>query len=188
MPPSNATLEELAQWEKEFNEAMTAEREGAETEYDEAIKTQFSGLDQEFGLPNEGLKVDGDGMPVMGLYKFGERRPPFFVPPPLLSYVEEENPHLKDGNASLQAAKEFLNSGGSLSEVALMLEAAIQQKDLGEGGYEAWILLGEVRSMDEREELGMQALREGVRIASEQGGAGGVGMLVSGASSLSGKA
>lgn len=32
--------------------------------------------------------------------------------------------------------------------------------------------------MDEREELGMLALREGVRIAKEQGGAGGVGMLV----------
>jgi peroxin-5 len=58
------------------------------------------------------------------------------------------------------------------------LEAAIQKKELGEGGYEAWILLGEVRSMDEREELGMLALREGVRIAKEQGGAGGVGMLV----------
>ena len=59
-----------------------------------------------------------------------------------------------------------------------MLEAAIQNKDFGEGGYEAWILLGEVRSMDEREELGMLALREGVRVASENGGAGGVGMLV----------
>jgi peroxin-5 len=85
---------------------------------------------------------------------------------------------MRDPNSSLAAAKELLNSGGSLSEVALMLEAAIQNKDLGEGGYEAWILLGEVRSMDEREELGMLALREGVRIASEQGGAGGVGMLV----------
>jgi peroxin-5 len=86
---------------------------------------------------------------------------------------------LKDGNGSLQAAKDRLEAGDSLSEVALMLEAAIQEKDMGEGGYEAWVLLGEVRSMDEREELGMLALKEGVRIASEQGGAGGVGMLVS---------
>lgn len=85
---------------------------------------------------------------------------------------------MKDDTSSLQAAKDLLNAGGSLSEVALMLEAAIQNKDTGEGGYEAWVLLGEVRSMDEREELGMIALREGVRIASEQGGSGGVGMLV----------
>lgn len=74
----------------------------------------------------------------------------------------------------------MLEAGGSLGEVAQLLEAAIQKKELGEGGYEAWILLGEVRSMDEREELGMLALREGVRIAKEQGGAGGVGMLVCG--------
>jgi peroxin-5 len=100
----------------------------------------------------------------------------------LITILEEQNSHLKDGNGSLQAAKDLLEAGGSLSEVALMLEAAIQQKDMGEGGYEAWVLLGEVRSMDEREELGMLALREGVRIASEQGGAGGVGMLVSRAS------
>jgi len=59
-----------------------------------------------------------------------------------------------------------------------MLEAAIQSNDTGEGGYEAWILLGEVRSMDEREELGMLALREGVRVATERGDANGVGMLV----------
>jgi peroxin-5 len=92
--------------------------------------------------------------------------------------IEQENSHVNDDASSLQAAKDLLNSGGSLSDVALMLEAAIQKKDTGEGGYEAWILLGEVRSMDEREELGMLALREGVRIATEHGDPGGVGMLV----------
>ena len=66
----------------------------------------------------------------------------------------------------------------SLSEVARMFEAAIQKGDLGEGGHEAWILLGEVRGMDEREDLGLAALREGVQIANENGGAGGVGLLV----------
>jgi hypothetical protein len=73
VPPSNATLEEMAEWEKEFNEAMTAEREDADLEYDEAIKTQFVGLDREFGLPNEELKVDEEGMPIIGLYQFGEQ-------------------------------------------------------------------------------------------------------------------
>ena len=59
-----------------------------------------------------------------------------------------------------------------------MLEAAIQQGDLGEGGYEAWILLGETRNMDEREEAGMKALAQGVKRA-EEAGAQGAGMLVS---------
>ena len=58
-----------------------------------------------------------------------------------------------------------------------MLEAAIQKGELGEGGYEAWILLGEARNMDEREDTGIKALIEGVRRAKEAG-ANGVGMLV----------
>ena len=71
----------------------------------------------------------------------------------------------------------MLEQNESLSEVALLLEAAIQKGDLGEGGYEAWILLGETRNMDEREEAGMKALTEGVRLAQEAGAAG-AGMLV----------
>jgi hypothetical protein len=38
----------------------------------------------------------------------------------------------------------------------------LQQGELGEGGYEAWVLLGEVRGMDERESEGLVALQEGV--------------------------
>jgi peroxin-5 len=72
----------------------------------------------------------------------------------------------------------MLDQNGSLSDAALLLEAAIQKGDLGEGGYEAWILLGETRNMDEREELGMRALVEGVKRA-EAAGAAGVGQLVS---------
>ncbi len=71
----------------------------------------------------------------------------------------------------------MLEQNAPLSEVALLLEAAIQKGELGEGGYEAWILLGETRNMDEREEAGMKALTEGVRLAEEAGVAG-VGMLV----------
>jgi hypothetical protein len=71
----------------------------------------------------------------------------------------------------------MLEQNAALSEVALLLEAAIQKGELGEGGYEAWILLGETRNMDEREEAGMKALTEGVRLA-EAAGAAGAGMLV----------
>lgn len=59
-----------------------------------------------------------------------------------------------------------------------MLEAAIQKEDLGEGGYESWVLLGETRNMDEREDAGMRALLQGVKRAEESGKAG-AGMLVS---------
>jgi peroxin-5 len=77
----------------------------------------------------------------------------------------------------LARAKQLLDQNGSLTEAALLLEAAIQQGELGEGGYESWILLGETRSMDEREEAGMKALTEGVRRAREAG-QNGEGMLV----------
>lgn len=72
----------------------------------------------------------------------------------------------------------MLAQNGSLSEAARLIEAAIQKGDLGAGGFEAWILLGETRSMDEREEAAMRALREGVRIAEAAGGKG-EGMVVS---------
>jgi len=94
---------------------------------------------------------------------------------------EEQNNKYLDPSSSrslLGEAKQLLDNNGSLSEAALMLEAAIQQGELGEGGYEAWILLGETRNMDEREEAGMRALLHGVEKAQEAGSAG-AGMLVS---------
>lgn len=69
----------------------------------------------------------------------------------------------------LERAKELLAANGSLSEAALLLEAAIQKNDLGKGGYEAWILLGETHSMDEREEAAIKALQAGVTIAEQVG-------------------
>lgn len=75
-------------------------------------------------------------------------------------------------------AKSTLKSNGSLTEAALCLEAAIQDGQLGEGGYEAWILLGDTRSMDEREDNAIRALKEGARLA-EQAGAPGTGLMVS---------
>ncbi len=97
-----------------------------------------------------------------------------------MSILEKENKYLNPSASTssyLIDAKALLDAGGSLTEAALMFEAAIQKGDLGEGGYEAWILLGEVRNMDEREEPGMRALMEGVKRA-EAVGAAGEGMLV----------
>ena len=94
--------------------------------------------------------------------------------------TEKDNQYLDPSHSrsSLQQAKDLLAQNGSLSEAALLLEAAIQHGDLGAGGYEAWILLGETRSMDERDDAAMRALNEGVKRA-EAAGAAGQGMLVS---------
>ncbi len=93
--------------------------------------------------------------------------------------TEKDNKYLdpSQSRSSLQEAKDLLARNGSLSEAALLLEAAIQNSDLGEGGYEAWILLGETRSMDERDDVAMPALMEGIKRA-EAAGAAGAGMLV----------
>ena len=98
----------------------------------------------------------------------------------LRTKIEQNNQFLAEvtGRTLLERAKALLNGNGSLSEAALMLEAAIQKGESGEGGYDAWILLGEARNMDEREDMGIKALTEGVRRAKEAG-ANGVGMLVS---------
>ncbi|EEB88629.1 hypothetical protein MPER_13444, partial [Moniliophthora perniciosa FA553] len=113
-------------------------------------------------LGDKSLKFGDDGLPILEPYTF-----------------EADNKFMDPSTSSgsmLAQAKALLEQNGSLSEAALLLEAAIQKGDLGEGGYEAWILLGETRNMDEREELGMRALAEGVKRA-EAAGAQGAGMM-----------
>ncbi|CAE7077572.1 unnamed protein product, partial [Rhizoctonia solani] len=132
--------------------------EAAEAEYAEAMKQMWEGglgdYGQDAGFANigdGGVIFDGNGVPALEQYRFNET-----------------NPHLKEGSDSrslLDAAKEILahpSGTGSLREAGLLLEAAIQKGQLGEGGYESWVLLGEVRGMDEREAEGLIALREGV--------------------------
>ncbi|KAI0266835.1 peroxisome targeting signal receptor [Gloeopeniophorella convolvens] len=161
MPPKP---EEMAKWEAEFNNLMSAQREDGEWEdYSTAMQHAWeetaADMDDTFG---HSVKFDHEGLPILDAYTF-----------------EEHNKYLDPSSSTqspLAQAKMMLEQNASLSEVALLLEAAIQKGELGEGGYEAWILLGETRNMDEREELGMKALSEGVRIAEESGAAG-PGML-----------
>ncbi|KAJ1302725.1 hypothetical protein OPQ81_003039 [Rhizoctonia solani] len=140
-------------------EAMAAEAAEAEAEYAEAMKQMWESGLGDYGGPDAGFAnigdggvvFDGNGVPALEQYRF-----------------DETNPHLKeegDPRSLLDAAKAILAhpSGiGSLREAGLLLEAAIQKGQLGEGGYESWVLLGEVRGMDEREAEGLIALREGV--------------------------
>ncbi|KAL0956345.1 hypothetical protein HGRIS_002495 [Hohenbuehelia grisea] len=160
LPPPK---EDVAKWEAEFNQLMTTQREDGDIDYTTTFKGWQDG-DIDYG---NGVRVPGpgfteDGHPILG------------------DYVFEPNNKFLDPTSSTRScltdAKHLLENNGSLSEAALLLEAAIQKGELGEGGYEAWILLGDTRVMDEREDAGMRALSEGVRRAEAAGG-GGAGML-----------
>jgi len=160
MPPNT---EEFSRWEAEFNQLMNAQREDGDWDYSAAMQRAW-----EEGAPQlndtfvHTLKFDNEGLPILDPYVF-----------------EENNKYLDASShtsSSLALAKQMLEQNVELSEVALVLEAAIQKGELGDGGYEAWILLGETRNMDEREEEGMKALTQGVRLA-EEAGAAGAGML-----------
>lgn len=154
--------QDIGKWEAQFNQLMSRDREELDQDYSTAMQEAWN---DGFGNVNESAlqsRYNDDGMPILDEYVF-----------------ESNNKYLDPSSSPrspLSEAKAFLEQGGSLSEAALLLEAAIQKGELGEGGYEAWILLGETRNMDEREDLGLRALTEGVRL-SEAANANGVGML-----------
>lgn len=157
--------EDLAKWEAEFNQLMDSQRD--DLSYGNAMQEAWeSGLgnvpeSSTFGDPP--VKFDNDGIPLLGDYVFDANN----------KYLDPSN----STSSPLSDAKALLDRNGALSEASLLLEAAIQKGDLGEGGYEAWILLGETKNMDEHEEAGMRALTEGVKRA-EAAGAPGPGMMV----------
>ncbi|KAK7035448.1 Peroxisomal membrane signal receptor PTS1 [Paramarasmius palmivorus] len=162
--------EDLAKWEAEFNQLMNAQRD--ELDYDYGSVMQEAWENGQKGITetvpgDKPLQFGEDGLPVLEPYTF-----------------EPENKYLDPSTSSssmLAQAKALLEQNGSLSEAALLLEAAIQKGELGEGGYEAWILLGETRNMDEREQLGIRALNEGVRRAEavDSKGAGMMSLAIS---------
>ncbi|PCH43430.1 TPR-like protein, partial [Wolfiporia cocos MD-104 SS10] len=159
LPPPQ---EDVAKWEAQFNQLMSKQRDDNFDYGDSMLQAWEEGLGSYDFRFDSGRRFDDDGIPILEPYGF-----------------EKENKYLDPSTSSrsnLQAAKDLLEQNGSLSEVALLLEAAIQKGELGHGGYEAWILLGETRSMDEREEQAMRALMEGTRRAQEAGETG-EGML-----------
>ena len=126
------------------------------------------------------LTFDNEGLPILNPYVFGSFLPYNPMIPSYSLTTEENNKYLNLSSSTqspLSLAKQMLKQNASLSEVALLLEAAIQKGELGKGGYEAWILLGETHNMGEREEAGMRVLMEGVHLA-EEAGATSASMLV----------
>ncbi|KAF9070108.1 hypothetical protein BDP27DRAFT_1324300 [Rhodocollybia butyracea] len=154
--------EDLAKWEQDFNQLMESQRD--ELNYGTAMQEAWeSGLGDISEPTDSRMKFENDGLPILGDYVF-----------------EANNKYLDPSNSTsspLSEAKALLEQNGPLSEASLLLEAAIQKGDLGEGGYEAWIILGETKNMDEHEEAGMRALSEGVKRAEAAGGASGAGMM-----------
>jgi len=176
----------MSKWEYEFNQLMSAQRDELDHDYGEAMQSAWENgadsLSENTSMENP-LKFDFEGLPMLDGYAFGI----FFTSSVYRSGVahtysppsETSNKYLDPSlnRSLLKDAKDLLENNGSLSEAALLLEAAIQKGELGEGGCETWILLGETRNMDEREDAGMRALMEGVRRAQEAGTPG-PGMLV----------
>ncbi|KAG8987366.1 Peroxisomal membrane signal receptor PTS1 [Tulasnella sp. JGI-2019a] len=162
---------ELVRWESEYQQVLQAHREDGDTlgmEYDFGTDMRNAweqrhgrGLNPDFDeVVAPARTFDQNGEPNLSDYPFEMNNQYLGLPAPTL----------------LAQAKESLANNGSLSEAALMLEASIQKGELGEGGYEAWILLGETRNMDEREDIGLLALRQGVKAAKATGQVG-PGML-----------
>ncbi|KAG6903062.1 hypothetical protein C0995_006249 [Termitomyces sp. Mi166 len=161
LPPPK---EDVAKWEAEFNQLMSDQRDELDHDYGATIQNAWESGVGDFNGTNLGeqpLKFDAEGIPILGEYVFE----------PNNKYMD-----ISITRSLLNDARALLEQNGSLSEAGLLLEAAIQKGELGEGGYEAWILLGETRVMDEREEAGMRSLVEGVKRA-EVVNAGGAGML-----------
>ena len=148
LPPHT---EEFAKWEAEFHQLMNAHREEGEWDFSAAMQRTW-----EEGSASLDVKIDNEGFPILDPYVFGS----FYLPHnfPFLPYslnTEETNKYLDPSSSTLSPlalAKQMLEQNTSLSQFALLLEAAIKKGELGEGCYEAWILLGETRYMDEREE------------------------------------
>lgn len=188
-PNAGDTLEDMANWEAQFNEMMASQREEPDFDYGKDMQAAWDHNAAQDPITSGGTKFDDDGIPILTPYEFGEytilhySRKPF---PFLVLFAEKNNRYMDPSTSTRSAladAKALLEQGGSLSEAGLLLEAAIQKGELGEGGYETWILLGETRNMDEREEAGMKALLQGVELSKKANG-NGAGMLVSNPISL----
>lgn len=172
----------MAKWEAEFNQLMNGQRDEPEFDYAKDMQNAWEGGLGDFNgsLAPKRIEFDEYGIPKLEPYEFGKFHVTLLSSWSSLIVIEQNNPYLDGSNqarSALEEAKALLEHNGSLAEAALLLEAAIQKGDLGQGNYEAWILLGETRNMDEREEAGMRALAEGVRIAEETDQSG-AGMLV----------
>lgn len=64
----------MAKWEAEFNQLMSAQRDELEHDYGADMQQAWeAGLGDYQGISQDeaSVKFDGDGLPILGDYKFG---------------------------------------------------------------------------------------------------------------------
>ena len=165
IPPSSADAE-LAKWEKELMESR--EDDFDFTHPSGGLMPGREGLFETGAIDGtedrllDGFGVVGpDGYPRLGTYRFVQQNP-----------FEQHTDPLTEG-------LRLLGNGGSLSDAALLFEAATQRETQGGTGgevergevdrnrrerSEAWRRLGECQAMNEKEAQAIRALEEAIRI------------------------
>lgn len=166
MNSGNAADVNLADWEKELNDARNRVQDemythpGGGIGMGEAARRETAGLDGTEDALMDGFgTISADGYPRLGKYRFDQRNP----------FINHPDP--------LSEGLRLLGNGGSLADSALLFEVATQREaTMGSGGEgnevdaqrryrsEAWRRLGEAQAMNERETQAIRALEESIKI------------------------
>ncbi|OLL26546.1 Peroxisomal targeting signal receptor [Neolecta irregularis DAH-3] len=147
-------------WEEHFDalekESQQERQEGLEESQDELMNQQFHG---DFESIWNGIQQDNpsfSGIEDLHAFSINEK-------PDLGDYqFELDNPYLNRVDPFAEGLR-LMESGASLSEVALCFEAAVQQ-DMGRA--EAWTQLGLVQAQNEKEEPAIRALDKATNLES----------------------
>ncbi|KAN0063397.1 Peroxisomal membrane signal receptor PTS1 [Thecaphora frezii] len=165
VPPSAADAE-LAKWEEELMKSRDGDFDwshpGGGLGFGRAGLNETGAIDgTEDALLNDFETVGPDGYPRLGTYRFSSQNAFQNHPDPLTEGLR------------------LLGNGGSLSDAALLFEAATQRESQGGTGgevergevdrnrrerSEAWRRLGECQAMNEKETQAIRALEEAIRI------------------------
>ncbi|EPQ26527.1 uncharacterized protein PFL1_05849 [Pseudozyma flocculosa PF-1] len=166
VPPSAADAE-LAKWEEELMKSRDADdfdwsHPGGGLGLGRAGLEETGAIDgTEEALLNDFDTVGPDGYPRLGTYRFSTQN----------AFERHPDP--------LSEGLRLLGSGGSLSDAALLFEAATQRESQGGSGgevergevdrnrrerSEAWRRLGECQAMNEKETQAIRALEEAIRV------------------------
>ena len=163
--------EDLAEWERQLMEAVADEdaasmmHPGGGLGYGEFGHNELDGLgEDEAALRRHLNDVDERGFPMLGSYEYESHNP----------YVSHAAPYAE--------GMRLVEQNGSLTDAALLFEAATLRDAAAQGEIEltheersrAWQKLGECHAMNEHETKAIQALEEAVRLD-----AGNVGALMS---------
>lgn len=153
--------EDLAEWERQLMEAIADEDPANSTHPGGGLGYGPYGLQETDGLGEEEAslrgqlnEVDERGFPVLDAYQY-----------------EAHNPYNAHASPYAEGVR-LVENNGSLTDAALLFEAATQRESSGDGEItltheersRAWQKLGECHAMNEHEIKAIQALEEAVRL------------------------